>query len=390
MFSNKHLDFKFPLFTTSMHMLVQFSLASLVLYFVPSFRPRYSSISNHHNMHMTDAERSRHEEESKKPLMTKWFYCTRLGPCGMATGLDIGLGNMSLKFISLSFYTMLKSSSLAFVLLFAFLFRLESPSLRLILIISTMTAGVILMVWGEIEFSLAGTALVISASFFSGFRWGLTQILLLRNPATSNPFSSIFFLAPIMFLTLFALAIPVEGLALLLSRLRLLVQERGIFVAPGIFLVPGCIAFCMTASEFALLKRTSVVTLSIAGIFKEVVTIGAAGTVFGDRLSAVNVLGLVVTLGAIAGYNWYKIGKMREEVKGKINENGRYEGLDEESEGEIESGGEGQGGDREQEDWEEWERHGSNTREGDAKLQLAKAAIWTGDGSTHSEAPGRT
>ena len=42
--------------------------------------------------------------------MTRWFYATRLGPCGMATGLDIGLGNMSLKFISLSFYSKLARS----------------------------------------------------------------------------------------------------------------------------------------------------------------------------------------------------------------------------------------------------------------------------------------
>src|SRR5580700_3547714 len=100
---------------------------------------------------------------------------------------------------------MCKSSSLAFVLLFAFAFRLESPSLRLVLIIATMTAGVVMMVFGEVQFSALGFVLVISAAFFSGFRWALTQILLLRNPATSNPFSSIFFLAPIMFLTLLLL-----------------------------------------------------------------------------------------------------------------------------------------------------------------------------------------
>ena len=33
------------------------------------------------------------------------FYLTRIGPCGAATGLDIGLGNMSLKFITLTFYS---------------------------------------------------------------------------------------------------------------------------------------------------------------------------------------------------------------------------------------------------------------------------------------------
>lgn len=138
--------------------------------------------------------------------MTGWFYLTRIGPCGAATGLDIGLGNMSLKFISLTFYTMCKSSVLGFVLVFALAFRLEKPSLKVGAIILTMMAGVVMMVAGETAFSILGFILVMSAAFFSGFRWSLTQILLLRSPATSNPFSSIFFLAPVMFAALLIIA----------------------------------------------------------------------------------------------------------------------------------------------------------------------------------------
>jgi len=113
MFDPEHLDFHFPLFTTCTHMLVQFSLSSLVLLVLPQYRPRYDSISNPHNTH-TDGELMQHEEDSKKPLMTKTFYLTRIGPCGTATGLDIGLGNMSLKFISLTFYSESGRSSLSF------------------------------------------------------------------------------------------------------------------------------------------------------------------------------------------------------------------------------------------------------------------------------------
>jgi solute carrier family 35 protein C2 len=104
MFDPEHLDFHFPLFTTCTHMLVQFSLASLVLLFLPQFRPRHDSISNPDKKYSED-DRLQHEEDAKKPLMTKMFYFTRIGPCGMATGLDIGLGNMSLKFITLTFYS---------------------------------------------------------------------------------------------------------------------------------------------------------------------------------------------------------------------------------------------------------------------------------------------
>ena len=131
---------------------------------------------------------------------------------------------------------MCKSSSLAFVLLFAFLFRLEAPSFRLVAIIATMIVGVVMMVFGEIDFSALGFILVISAAFFSGFRWALTQILLLRNPATSNPFASIFYLAPIMFVSLFIIAIPVETFPDLFEGIRLLIDEKGPLLGPGLLL----------------------------------------------------------------------------------------------------------------------------------------------------------
>lgn len=209
---------------------------------------------------------------------------------------------------------MCKSSSLAFVLLFAFLFRLETPTWRLVAIIATMTAGVILMVSGEVKFELGGFFLVISAAFFSGFRWALTQLLLLRSSATSNPFSSIFYLSPIMFVVLFAMAIPVEGFGPLFAGLGRLAEKFGTAATPFFLLFPGCIAFLMIASEFALLQRTSVVTLSIAGIFKEVVTISAASVILDDKLTFVNFIGLAVTLAAIIAYNYVKITKMRADA----------------------------------------------------------------------------
>ncbi|EXV02632.1 triose-phosphate transporter family protein [Metarhizium robertsii] len=288
-----------------------FVLSGLVLTFVPSLRPKAA--------HNSDGGRSRHESEPQGSVMSKMFYFTRIGPCGAATSLDIGLGNTSLKFISLTFYTMCKSSSLAFVLLFAFVFRLETPTWRLVAIIATMTFGVILMVFGEVEFKFGGFFLVISAAFFSGLRWALTQILLLRNPATSNPFSSIFFLSPVMFVVLFSLAIPVEGFGPLWDGLKALNAEWGVWT-PLFLLFPGCIAFLMIASEFALLQRTSVVTLSIAGIFKEVVTISAASIVFDDKLTPINVIGLLVTMAAIGAYNYVKITKMRQEAQIEVHE----------------------------------------------------------------------
>src|SRR5687767_3470510 len=106
MFDPKHLNFKFPLFVTSTHMLVQFSLSSLVLFAFPHLRPAgFGTMQSHHHHHhhhhhhtREDTPRTPRSEERRKQQageMTPWFYLTRISPCGIATGLDIGLGNMS-------------------------------------------------------------------------------------------------------------------------------------------------------------------------------------------------------------------------------------------------------------------------------------------------------
>ncbi|KAK5137974.1 hypothetical protein LTR08_005771 [Meristemomyces frigidus] len=316
MFSKENLDFHFPLFTTSLHMVVQFALASAVLFFIPHLRPGRSDHAGY--TQLDGAEPA--TKPAKQPLMTRWFYFSRIGPCGTATALDIGLGNFSLRFISLTFFTMCKSSVLAFVLLFAFVFGLEQPTLKLCAIIVVMTTGVIMMVAGETAFHAGGFILVMSASFCSGFRWSLTQILLLRNPATSNPFSSIFFLTPIMFVALIVLAFPIEGPTNVIDGFRVLTASKGVWLGSAIMLFPGILAFLMVAAEFSLLKRTSVVTLSVCGIFKEVLTISVAGIVFGDELSPINISGLVVTILSIAAYNYVKYSKMHKQARKEAHE----------------------------------------------------------------------
>lgn len=182
------------------------------------------------------------------------------------------------------------------------------------MIIGIMTVGVIMMVYGETAFNVVGFVLLMLASLFSGLRWSLTQMLLRRHPATSNPFASLFFLTPMMFLTLFALAVPVEGFWPVKEGFDELAQKKGLSLSISILLFPGALAFLMTSAEFALLKRTSVVTLSVCGIFKEVITIVAGTMIFDDKLTSVNVSGLMVTIIAIGAYNYIRVKKMKRKA----------------------------------------------------------------------------
>ncbi|POW22814.1 hypothetical protein PSHT_00789, partial [Puccinia striiformis] len=278
MFSPDHYNFQYPLFVSACHMYIQFGLAAATLALFPSIRSR--------------------------TRLTPHDYLKKALPCGMASGLDIGLSNTSLKTVTLSFYTMCKSSSLAFVLLFAFLFKLEKPTYKLSMIILIITAGVILMVSSETQFDLWGMIEVLTASCLGGLRWSLTQILLDKQSMGMNtPIATIFWLAPTMGISLSFCSLLFEGWNNLLNEHAFFGDLGKSFTTMTYISTAGILAYLMTVSEYFLIQRTSVVTLSIAGVFKEVGTIFLSTIIFHDVMTPLNISGLGITLFGIVLYN---------------------------------------------------------------------------------------
>ncbi|KAG5366238.1 putative transporter C22E12.01 [Yarrowia sp. B02] len=289
MFDPSKLDFRFPLFATGIHQLVQTAFATAVIAAFPRrFNPRVVAT-----------------EKGEVYVPLTWReYIYKMGPCGLATGGDIGMGNISLKYITVSFYTMVKSSSLGWVMIFGFMFRIEKPNVKLISVVLVLMIGVVMMVAGETKFHLIGFLLVLGAAVLSGLRWALTQLLLTRCPATTNPFSTIQNVAPMMALCLFLFALLVEGpVTFVTSHFW---DDQGLLWGIFLMIIPGLFAFFLTVAEYALLQETSVITLSIGGIFKEILTIVASALIYDDTMSVVNTIGLVISLLAIIAYNWYR------------------------------------------------------------------------------------
>ncbi|KAK0486068.1 TPT-domain-containing protein [Armillaria novae-zelandiae] len=270
MFSDKHMNFRFPLFVTTLHMFVQFALSAVLRAVWPHrFRP----------------ERSPQLED----------YGKKVVPTAVATSLDVGLSNFSLKMISLSFYTMCKSSSLIFVLLFAFLFKLETFSWRLVGVIFLICAGVLLMVATETHFVLKGFLLVISASALGGLRWGLTQLLLgNKKLGLDNPAATVFWMSPTMAISLAIISAIIEGWGTVIhsgffSTFPKALETIFYLIAPGV------VAFCMVMSEFYIIQRTGMVPMSIAGIAKE--------------LTPLNITGVAITVCGIVLFTYHKYQK---------------------------------------------------------------------------------
>lgn len=293
MFSDQGLNFKFPIITTSLHQLAQILLSLCAIYILQLPTINLSKGSR-----------------------------LKIIPASLASASDIGLGNSSLLIVTLSFYTMLKSSALGFVLLFSVLFKLEAPTLKLVIILSVMTLGVFLMAVGEADFSLLGFFLVLGASCSSGLRWALVKLLLngghkpeenesvhaqeesVKKWKKPHPVQTIMLLSPGMFVGLLIIGCLVEGPRNFATAD--LWQKWSVFRGIVTLLFPGVLAFCMTWAEFDLLNTTGPLALAIGGICKEVATIIISVIIFKDRLSVVNSIGLMVTIASIGMYHYHR------------------------------------------------------------------------------------
>lgn len=306
------LDFKFPIIITSFHQLCLFILSSLLLYFNPNLRPC------HNNSSMIPVRNLKSFFNSL--LMDFNIYLRQIFPCSIASAGDIGLSNVSISMITLSLYTMLKTSSLMFVLIFGLLFKLEKFNWRLIVIVMIMTVSVVMMTdkpdeeLNQENNSSMGIIMVILASMLSGLRWSFTQILLKKNSYTPNSISTIFYVSPGMCLILFFLGLIIEGWGNFTSSQ--IWVTKGLFTTILLLIIPGILAFMMTLCEFKLLTVAQVITLSVAGIFKELLTIILSSIIFGDKLSFINVLGLLLTFADILWYNYYRYFE-NEDMKNK-------------------------------------------------------------------------
>ncbi|KAF8944944.1 Triose-phosphate Transporter [Haplosporangium gracile] len=297
-------NFNLPLFVSSIHAGLHFVITACLMHFWPD---------------VFDATRS-----GKGGRITIHSYVTQVVPCAVAAALEICMANASLMYITLSFYTMIKSSTPIWVLIFAFIFRLEKPRLSLILIIGVIVVGVVLTVAGETQFDMTGFVLVLLAAVMSGLRWSLTQMLLQKDQlGMDNPVATLYYISPIMFILMSILSLVIEDPFVQFSSSAFFQDFRTgvltLVMAGG----GGFLAFAMTVAEFKLIKNTGTVTLSVAGISKEIVVISLSMLIFGDRLTFVNLLGLLVSIGGIMAYNYVKIKKMQQ----SLSSSGDYEVL---------------------------------------------------------------
>lgn len=132
-------------------------------------------------------------------------------PCGLFAACDIGFSNLALARISISFYSMVKASDPLWIIIFAFVFRLEKMTCNLILVGFLITAGEILVAFGEVEFDTIGFLVVLVAMICSGIRWALIQLKVQNlDPPLSGPMTTMRLISCSMFFSMLLMSLIFE------------------------------------------------------------------------------------------------------------------------------------------------------------------------------------
>ena len=134
-----------------------------------------------------------------------------------------------------------------------------------------------------------------------GIRWTLSQLIMQKSQlGLSNPIDMIYHVQPVMIIVLLPFAIAFEGVKISSSLALFRFEDSILFVATISRVVTGgLIAFFMEVAEYLLVSYTSGLTLSVAGIVKEILSLGLAILIEATDISAINAVGLVVCMAGI-------------------------------------------------------------------------------------------
>ena len=258
-------------------------------------------------------------------------------PCSFVTAAELSISLISLQYVTVSFFTMVKSSSIIFILLGSFMTGQERVNVFLISVILLTGGGVILAAWdpkSTAGLEVIGFSLVLLSSILNAGKWILTELLLNENPAFQSilnnlntskkdhgkkrnltPILSVLLIAPITFSFLITGAIVFEGFPL---QMISFISNESIgytTITLGSLFLSSLLVFVMRVADFRLVQLVSLVTFSLLGIIKEIFMILISVVFLGEILFPINIAGLIITIIGVILYNYYRIlERQRDEV----------------------------------------------------------------------------
>jgi len=268
--------FPFPCLTTAIHELIKLS---------------FSRMWAHHTK----------TEIEELPFRTNLLV---VAPIGLASALDIALSNYSFETISVSAYTVIKSSNVIFMFLFGLALGLEKLDLGVFLSVLGIVCGFLVAMYGFSDSEPWGLAACMSATVISAVRWTLVHYLVAHDPHSRSSKVVLYRIAPAAFCSMVPLFLYNElgDLTTYLSTdSSHQLVELSILICMG-----GCLGIILLLLEINILSLTSSLTFSVVGAGKELLQVALAIAILQDGVTMGKILGIGLSIVSVIAYNVVK------------------------------------------------------------------------------------
>lgn len=226
------------------------------------------------------------------------FYVRNVVPIGVLFALSLGFSNLAAVRLSVSFIQMIKALTPLLALAISVAMRLEKATPTLIAVVSVMCVGVTIASYGEIEFDALGLVFQLTSITAEAARLVATQSLLQAHLPKSNPLVSISLFAPCSLIFLLPVALYKEPAAL---------AALGSGSGTGVVVLGNTLtAFTLNIAVVILVSQTSGLTLTLAGIIKDIMLIVASIWLFGNPITYTQVAGYTLALYGLNMYHHYR------------------------------------------------------------------------------------
>ncbi|CAA0837436.1 Probable sugar phosphate/phosphate translocator [Striga hermonthica] len=207
-------------------------------------------------------------------------------------------GNISLRYLPVSFNQAVGATTPFFTALFAYLMTLKREAWATYTCLVPVVAGVVIASGGEPSFHLYGFIMCIGATAARAFKSVLQGVLLSNDGEKLNSMNLMLYMAPIAVIVLLPAALVMEPnvLDMVVSLGK---EHKFMWI---LLLINSTMAYGANLCNFLVTKHTSALTLQVLGNAKGAVAVVISILIFQNPVTFIGIAGYTMTVMGVIAY----------------------------------------------------------------------------------------
>lgn len=224
----------------------------------------------------------------------------RIFPMSFVFCINIVLGNVSLRYIPVSFMQTIKSFTPATTVILQWMVWRKYFEWRIWASLVPIVGGILLTSVTELSFNVFGFCAALFGCLATSTKTILAESLL--HGYKFDSINTVYYMAPFATMILAVPAILLEGGGVI----NWFYTHEEILSSMIIIFGSGVAAFCLNFSIFYVIHSTTAVTFNVAGNMKVAVAVLVSWMIFRNPISAMNAVGCAITLMGCTFYGYVR------------------------------------------------------------------------------------